>query len=74
MAEGTGTSLLHAGRYVHMLRIGSRHLNSDPRTSAQGAAVLVVQDDEILTCPSRLPALLLRLDVASEGLLQGAAS
>lgn len=34
--------------------------------------MVVVQQDEILTCrPSRLPALLLRLDVASEGLLQG---
>lgn len=71
MTKATGTSLLHAGLYVHMLRIGSKHLSSDPRTSAQQAAVLVVPDHEMLTCPSGLPALLLRLDVGAEGLLQG---
>lgn len=68
MAKGAGTSLLDARPYAHMLRIGSKCLNSDPWTSA---AVLVVQDDEILTCPNGHPALLLRLSVASEDLLQG---
>lgn len=62
--SGIGTSL-HAGRCVHMLRVGSRHLNSDPWSSAQRPAVLVVPDNEMLTCPSGL-ALLHRLGVASE--------
>lgn len=38
----------------------------DPWSSAQRAAVLVVPDNEMLTCPSGLAALLRRLGAASE--------